>query len=404
MVRYLTKSRFKLALECYAKLYYTGKEQYVDNKLTDTFLSALAEGGFQVGELAKLYVEGGHNIDELDHGVALERTNELLKKDEVVVYEAAFRVGDLFVRADIVRKSGKHLQLIEVKAKSFDPAMDSFLTQKGTIRPEWSPYLFDIAFQYHVVTGSLPDYTVEPFLMLADKSARATIEGLNQHFYLERSEARTKAIVKEGVIKEQLGMPILKEMSVREIVARILGDSYGERSFGDYVNWLAERYREDTLTLQPLGGRCGSCEFRADADQMAKGFRSGFHECWQRLAGFADHDFDKPSILNLWNFRRKDEFIEKGVYFQEQVTKEELEPKAAAKKAASAATGMSAGDRRWLQIEKSRNGEINHFLDKVELKKVMQECSFPLHFIDFETTAVALPFNKGRRPYEQTAF
>ena len=29
---------------------------------------------------------------------------------------------------------------------------------------------------------------------------------------------------------------------------------------------------------------------------------------------------------------------------------------------------------------------------------------YPLHFIDFETSMVAIPFNKGRHPYEGIAF
>jgi len=56
--RYLTKSRFKLALECPVKLFYTGKEDYANSKLEDSFLMALAEGGIQVGELAKQYYPG----------------------------------------------------------------------------------------------------------------------------------------------------------------------------------------------------------------------------------------------------------------------------------------------------------------------------------------------------------
>lgn len=404
MARYLTKSRFKLALECYSKLYYTGKKDYVDNKLTDPFLSALAEGGFQVGELAKLYYEGGHNIDELDHAVALERTNELLKREEVIIYEAAFCIDNLFVRADIVRKAGMRIHLTEVKAKSYDPATDSFLTQKGAIRAEWAPYLFDIAFQYHVVTRSLPEYIVTPSLMLADKGAHTSIERLNQCFYLDRSGARTKVVVKDGLTKDHLGTPVLKEVVVTDIVAAILKNSYDGMTFEAYVNLLADGYKKDALISKPLGGRCGTCEFRATPDQLAQGFRSGFHECWQKLAGFTEGDFDKPSILNLWNFRRKEEFIQKGVYFQEQVSKEDLEPKTTPKKGAPAATGMSSGDRRWIQVEKSKKGETTHFLDKTELKAAMDHCSYPLHFIDFETTAVALPFNKGRRPYEQTAF
>lgn len=61
--RYLTKSRFKLALECPTKLYYTGKPGYADQKIEDPFLLALAEGGFQVGELAKLYFPEGYEIE-----------------------------------------------------------------------------------------------------------------------------------------------------------------------------------------------------------------------------------------------------------------------------------------------------------------------------------------------------
>jgi hypothetical protein len=41
---------------------------------------------------------------------------------------------------------------------------------------------------------------------------------------------------------------------------------------------------------------------------------------------------------------------------------------------------------------------------KDELQKEIDSWKFPLHFIDFETSAVALPFHKGRRPYEQVAF
>ena len=49
--RYLTKSWFKLALECPTKLYYTGKPDCVDNSAANNFLAALADGGHQVGAL-----------------------------------------------------------------------------------------------------------------------------------------------------------------------------------------------------------------------------------------------------------------------------------------------------------------------------------------------------------------
>ena len=57
-LRYLTKSRFKSALECPTKLYYAGKGDYADDSKEDKFLSALAEGGYQVGELSTDGVAG----------------------------------------------------------------------------------------------------------------------------------------------------------------------------------------------------------------------------------------------------------------------------------------------------------------------------------------------------------
>jgi hypothetical protein len=47
MPRYLTKSRYKIGLNCPTKLYYTGKPEYPDKRKSDSFLEALAEGGFK---------------------------------------------------------------------------------------------------------------------------------------------------------------------------------------------------------------------------------------------------------------------------------------------------------------------------------------------------------------------
>ena len=59
--RYLTKSRFKVALECKKKLFYLNDpDTYSNTNENDSFLTALAEGGFQVGALAKLYYPNGY--------------------------------------------------------------------------------------------------------------------------------------------------------------------------------------------------------------------------------------------------------------------------------------------------------------------------------------------------------
>jgi hypothetical protein len=77
--RYLTKSRFKLAIECPKKLFYTGKPEYANTNSDDEFLAMLADGGFQVGELAKLMYPDGVDIKTKDVGAAIAETSELLK-------------------------------------------------------------------------------------------------------------------------------------------------------------------------------------------------------------------------------------------------------------------------------------------------------------------------------------
>lgn len=74
--RYLTKSRFKLALECPTKIYYDGKHEYANQKIEDQFLLALADGGFQVGELAKHYFPGGHEIKTKDYEEGFDQSRE----------------------------------------------------------------------------------------------------------------------------------------------------------------------------------------------------------------------------------------------------------------------------------------------------------------------------------------
>ena len=65
---------------------------------------------------------------------------------------------------------------------------------------------------------------------------------------------------------------------------------------------------------------------------------------------------------------------------------------------------LAPTERQWLQIEKTRSNDQTVHVDYFNLKKEMRKWKFPLHFIDFETSAVALPFTAGRAPYEQVAF
>ena len=118
-------------------------------QLEDPFLQALTQGGFQVEELARLEYPEGILIEGNDwnYDLLAAQTSELLQRENVVIFEAAFKFESLFIRTDILVKRGNHLQFIEVKAKSFNPADENLLVgSRGGLVSGWKPYLFDVTF------------------------------------------------------------------------------------------------------------------------------------------------------------------------------------------------------------------------------------------------------------------
>jgi len=403
-MRYLTKSRFKSALECPVKLFYTGKTEFPDKKKQDDFLAALAEGGFQVGELAKLYYPDGIEIEEKGYDLPLQKTGQLLQQDNVVIFEAAFNYENLFIRADIVVKEGNRIDLIEVKSKSFAGDDTRMVGAKGGLTAAWRPYLYDVAFQKYVVSQAMPGCAVKAHLMLADKEKKASVDGLNQKFSISRDAGgRVKAEKQGDVSKAALGEEILRVIDVDELCNGIITGSYGElepgMDFAASVKFYADHYEKDEMIDKPVGVICSKCEFDCSPEDELQGHHSGFRNCWKQKLKWTDEDFSKPHIFEIWNFRRKQNLIDVGIFHLEGVNQDhlgEFKP--------SKTGGMSTNERQWLQVEMRRENKEKSWFDAEGMAAEMSKWTFPLHFIDFETSRVAIPFNKGKRPYEGIAF
>ncbi len=416
MSRFLTKSRFKLALECPTRLYYTRKgNEYADESIEDPFLLALAEGGFQVGELAKfLFCEDPVNenitIREKDYESALQKTQEKMKADNIVIAEAAFKHENLFVRTDILVKNKSGLKIYEVKSKSWDSEMDFWKTNRygeSRLDKNWLPYLYDVAFQKYMVQKVFPESHVEAFLILANKDMPATVEGLNQQFRIMRDVKDTKIIVRDGTRLSTLGEIPLTEINVDKECEWIYSnpvevDLEGVYSFEKIIELFSEAYKKDERIWSPIGSKCRDCQF--NSAKPSNGLKSGFHECWQQWANFNDKDFEQPLVLELWggkagNKSIVNEAIKEGKYFLSELEHEDYFPKNPGLR-----EGLHPAERREKQILKARKKDSSFYLDKKGLEIVFAKCVPPWHFIDFETSMVALPFHAGRKPYEAIAF
>ena len=419
------KSAFKQALTCPASMkYYHDSDEYANQNNSDDFLQALADGGNQAGDLAKVYygiAQGSANdIDVLDYETARRRTDALMLLDEVNIAEAAFSWGNCFVRADIIEKKGKVINLIEVKAKSWDPRKDSFWMKKAKVETNIRPYVYDVAFQKYVIQNALgSEYEVRAFLMMADKSVVSTAECVNQHFHLVTDgHGRNRVESDETADTLRTESHVLVPFPVDDVCTRIIEGTTAEQmetmgcTFKKFVGEMSERYVKEDWTLSPVSDRCFKCPFFSN--DKTPGMKDGRKECWTVAQHFTEADFAKPSVSELWcgqlgNNPVKKKLVKSGKFFMDQISEEDI-PVQDAK-----AGGLSPTERRILQValatgndamlepfRKNMRGEA--YIDTEGLKKEMNDWKYPLHMIDFETTSVALPLYKDMRPYEQVAF
>lgn len=399
--RYLTKSRFKLALSCPTKLFYAGKPSYANTNDENDFMAMLADGGFQVGELAKLMYPTGIEIKTKNSADALAQTAHHMAQDNVVLFEPAIAHGSFLVRVDVLIKRGNVLEVIEVKAKSYSGDPSSLSGKRKAISSDILPYVQDVAFQKYVTQLAHPQSTVSAHLLMPDKSKHATVNGMNQWFKVRRSGRSTEVLVDPRALESGLAETVLTCISVDHLANEVINNDIdipgGQGSMAQLATLWADAYQRDERIAPVIGAQCGRCEYKA---VLGSALASGFHECWKQANNWTDQDFVNGTVLDIWNFRGKDKLIQAGVVKINQVTEEDI------KLTDDDFGPLSNSQRQWLQINGLPDdcAADGYYLDRAGLAHVMQGWTYPLHMIDFETAAVALPFHTGRRPYEQVAF
>lgn len=404
--RYLTKSRFKLAMECPTKLYYAqNSEIYKNAKTENDFLETLAEGGFQVGQMATLTFPDGIEIDAKENEAAIIQTRKYLEgTGRVVLFEPAFAFEDLLVRVDIFVKDGPYIEIIEVKAKSHDSKSPAFLEARASIRPDMVTYIRDIAFQKYVMSRIFPKASIKAFFIMPDKSVQATTDGLNQCFRI-KSEKGQKLIAHTKESKHQViaNSSILKKVQVDPFIDTMMNnplnypgsDAQTDNCLPNVSKIWAEAYKNNIKIPPTMHSGCGKCEFRADKHEV---YQSGFHQCLEQFTNLSRDEIDQGTVLDIWRFRKKDELINSGIFkISDAANHIAVKPTDG---------GLSTTERQMLQVagiptEKDKGG---FYFDCQYFRKAQRRWKYPYHFIDFETCTVALPFFRGMRPYEPIAF
>jgi hypothetical protein len=400
MTPFLSKSDFKVARTCATKLYYR-KLGYPSNRDDDEYLRFLADGGYMVEAIAKLCYPDGIEVD-FDKGAeySAEETLRLLSAHEAVtLFEATLLFNKRLARIDILRKTGQTFELIEVKAKLVDTSMgvNPFRGARGGIRSDWQPYLEDVSFQFSVLRQLFPSATVVPYLCLVDKAKTTGINSLFAKFELSASSLETTrfrrpTVAYTGDADELRRDNFLTHRNVGAEVAELLPEV--EHSTEIFLESLKEGVRKIPVAISI---DCRTCEYRLAAEDPGTGrtAQNGFVECWGDLAN------EDPHILDYYHVG--------GIGGRNSPVVNALLGRRRAKLSDVAEADLVRADgeigsiaaRQRLQRECTLAGREHLSPDLVR-----QVCNlaYPLHFIDFETSRVAVPYHAGMRPYENVAF
>jgi hypothetical protein len=259
-----------------------------------------------------------------------------------------------------------------------------------------------VAFQKWVLQKAFPSFSVFAHLMLIDKSKTTVRSGLNQKFLITTDiNNRKRAVVTGDLCCDEINNPILTSVNLDVICSDIyISTDHGlgaTESFEQMVNRFSESCENHTFINHPVSAKCKTCEFKANTEKAAQGLKDGRHFCFKEMLGLDSTIFDNPTVLDLWNFKRKPVLLDAGIIRLADVTEDFINFK-------DADDGLSVSDRQWLQIEKVKANDDSVYVDEIGLSAEIASWKFPLHFIDFETTMVAIPFEAGRHPYEGIAF
>lgn len=370
----LSKSDFKVAQSCATKLFYK-KNGYPSTNDENEYMEYLAEGGYAVGKLATLYFPEGLRIrNELGLESAIEETGRELEKENVILFEPAIMIGGKLAAIDILVKRGKNFEIIEVKSKGFD-------SSSSKLDNSWKEHLEDISFQKLVLQECFPNAQIECFLFVPDKSKRTQIDGLNAMFVLKEVETHNKFKFyqidftgdPELIREDDLMVKLNVDKEVDELI---------ELTKNAALDYSASLEAGEKIE-EPLNIGCFSCEYNFGKD------KNGYHECWKDMPNPNNHIRD---VFRLGNIRENKESVANALIQAKTLNVEALPEKA---------FQGAWGERRWIQVNhtKTQSEWISN-----ELKAELNSWEYPLHFIDFETSISALPFHKGIRPYEMSAF
>lgn len=182
----------------------------------------------------------------------------------------------------------------------------------------------------------------------------------------------------EAVRKDQLLVKIDVSVEVEHLLPEI------KKAATEFVASVIDGYRK---IKSPLSTVCKQCEYRMPSELTEK---NGFLECWGRMGTVEPHLLELRHLGNLKANGEKlaDKLFAEGKASLNDIPVEWL-----------TSGNRGAYQKRQIEYTRKKKEWINP-----DLRNLLIQHKYPLQFIDFETSRMALPYHVDMRPYGQVAF
>lgn len=393
---YLTRHLFGVGMECPAKLYYY-RQDYPQNQQSRPFIKHAVYNKRLLTALCRSVYPNGIFVEGKQVKIVASKTHQLLKKDEVVLFDAVFEYQQMMARLPIVYKTGNQLTIFYVRTKAYDSRKHSITDAEGYINSKWEKYILDFAYQVYLIQNSLFDLDIQAILVMPEKSSSAYTNNLPLLLHPLDNGQNAEPI-------DASNQELLAKIDVTEVVGRLLSQpSFAENylpksTLKETLNYFSTRYFCDEKRDPEIGLKCKNCEFRIESNRVSKEEKSGFNECWSSVMlkknPSENHIFD---LIGSGTNRR----LANGNYDQKDIPDDSIFSSASVIKTEER---ISQEMRQALQIHKRKNEYVPEEIIRPVLFEELDRWKCPLHFLDFEAGNYAVPARKNRRPYHLLVF
>jgi len=349
----------------------------------------------QLKRLLHALYPGGIEVEQGGIEPSARDTKEKLARPHAVLFDACFLCEGLFARVPLLEKDGEKVTVLQVQTRAFDPEHNSLDDGNGSIRSGWKDYLSDFAYRLYVISRSHPEWKLEPYLVLPDKSAEARIDRI------DRLVARGEPVDSEDISNLIALVPVSNQIKRiwdgTEPVIKDESHSLYGKPFEECLELMTGWHANGERVFTGVGKKCAGCEFRVKERDLDRGEKSGFKECWESVL---PDGTDKEHVFDLIGAGNR-QLIEKEIYLQENAS---LAGDLTPERIEQTEGKLNDRQRRMLQIAKAKGMEVPGELVKPRLLEEIGCWEYPLHFLDFEAGSYAVPSRAGHRPYQLLVF